>query len=429
LPMRFLFIHQNFPAQYVHIVRHLVSLGHEVVFITQNTRNSLPAVRKIIYARPSAASGIHPFLNQFDACVRNGEAVASICERLNRENLRPDLVVGHNGWGELLYIKDVLAHVPLLGYFEFFYRFANSDVTFDPEFPPEDGAAMRVRTLNAVNLLGLEAVDRGQTPTTWQKNLSPEFCRSKTAVLHEGIDTSRIRPDPTARLWLRHGLCLSREDEVVTYSARNLEPYRGFHIFMRALPELMRRRPKLQVVVIGGTGVSYGRRHESGRAYRDVLLDELSGAIDPSRIHFVGRLPFAQYLSVLQVSTVHVYMTYPFVLSWSLLEAMAAGCTVVCSRTAPVEEIVTDRANGFLFEFFDVAGLTNTISDLLTDRRSHDHVKNAARETIVRNYDLRTKCLPEQLKLMSDMLERGIRAPALSSSVSPDGRRPCVSSS
>jgi glycosyltransferase involved in cell wall biosynthesis len=400
--MRFLFIHQNFPAQYIHVAQHLVSLGHEVSFITQSQRNDHASIRKILYTPSSRGSGCHPFVNQFDSCVRNGEAVARVCDRLSRERGRPDLVIGHNGWGELLYVKDVLGEVPLLGYFEFFYRFANSDVTFDPEFPPNERDAMRVRTLNAINLLGLEAVDRGQTPTTWQRSLYPASYQPKISVVHEGIDTGRVRPDPSAKLLLRNGLCLSRDDEVVTFSSRNLEPYRGFHVFMRALPELMRRRPKLQAIIVGGSGVSYGRRHLSGSTYREVMLDEVSGQIDLSRIHFVGKLPFAQYLSVLQVSTVHVYMTYPFVLSWSLLEAMATGCVVVCSRTSPAEEVIEDGANGLLFEFFDTVRLVETLEEVLSDRRAYESIRRAARNTIVKRYDLRTVCLPNQLKLIRD---------------------------
>jgi len=258
--MKCLFIHQNFPGQFVHVARHLAQTGHEVSFITQPRAAEISGVRKFEYQPALRAPDTHPYLRELESGVESGLAAARLCEWLKRDGFTPDIVIGHNGWGEILYVKDVWPHTSLLGYFEFFYRGSGTDVDFDPEFPPEPDAAERLRTRNAINLLGLDAVDWGQTPTEWQWNQYPKPHRDRISIVHEGIDTDLVRPDPTASLWLSGGLRLSRSHQVVTYSARDLEPYRGFHRFMRALPRVLQRLPAAHVLIVGDNGVSYGRR-------------------------------------------------------------------------------------------------------------------------------------------------------------------------
>jgi glycosyltransferase involved in cell wall biosynthesis len=403
--VNWLFIHQNFPGQYTHVVRQLVETGHQVVCITARPGETIDGVRKIDYIPAYASPTIHEDVQEIDIAIRNGLAVAKICEGLRSEGFRPDLVIGHNGWGEIFYIKDVWPQVPLLGYFEFFYRPAGSDVDFDPEFPAMPDIAQRLRTRNAINHIGLDAADWGQTPTRWQQSQYPRRYWDRISVIHEGVDSDLVRPDPSASLWLKDGSAYRFGDEVITYSARNLEPYRGFHSFMRALPKVLRAHRNAQVLIVGEDGVSYGRRPASAASWRQQLLQELDGELDLDRVHFLGHLPFRHYLTVLQVSAVHVYLTYPFVLSWSLLEALAAGCLVIGSRTPPVEEIISAGENGCLVDFFDTDGLADCIDEALRagalpDGGDAARMRVAARRRLIGEYDLKTVCLPRYLDLL-----------------------------
>ena len=397
--MKYLFIHQNFPGQYMHLVQHLRDAGNEVVFITQHGARA-DGIRLLEYMPLPQNSSLERYMGEVETNVTNGLAVARLCEGLKREGFIPDIVIGHCGWGEVIFVKDVWPTAPLLGYFEFFYRATGSDLDFDSEFPPSAEDVLRLRVRNTTNLLSLDACDWGQTPTEWQRNQYPPRYHDRISVIHEGVDTTHVRPDASSRIWLQGGVSLSRDDEVLTYSARNLEPYRGFHIFMRALPKILSRRPNARAIIVGSDGVSYGRAPVGAGNWRQFMLREIGDSIDMNRVSFVGKLPFQQYLAVLQLSSVHIYLTYPFVLSWSLLEAMSAGSLVVASRTPPVEEVMADRENGLLVDFFDVDGLAERVCSVLADRGATAPIREAARNTVVSQFDLKTACLPAHLALI-----------------------------
>jgi glycosyltransferase involved in cell wall biosynthesis len=398
--MKFLFVHQTFPGQYIHVVRYLQEAGHTVLFITQHRDLEIPGVRTLDYLPAPISPPAASYAGDLEGGAMNGLAVARLCEGLKHEGFTPDIVVGHTGWGELLFVKDIWPSIPLLGYFEFFYRSTGSDLDFDPEFPATSDDVMRVRVRNATNLLSLDAADWGHTPTKWQRDQYPVAYHQRISVIHEGVDTERVHPDPTARLWLRGGKSLSREDQVITYSARKLEPYRGFHVFMRALPKILEACPQAHVVIVGGDGVSYGRLPPDGTGWREHMLAELGGRLDLSRVHFVGWLPRTQYLAVLQISSAHVYLTYPFVLSWGLLEAMAAECLVIGSRTPPVEEVIDGTANGYLVDFFDTDALARQIRSVLQNQAATAAMRRQARRCVVEQFDVKTICLPAHLALI-----------------------------
>jgi glycosyltransferase involved in cell wall biosynthesis len=325
---------------------------------------------------------------------------------LARQGFVPDLVCLHPSWGEGLFLREILPAARIINYYEFYYRAHGSDVGFDQEFQritADERGRLRIR--NSVHLLSLEDADWGWSPTQWQASQFPPQFLPGISVIHDGIDTGRARPDSEARFQVE-GRVFSAGDRVVTYVARNLEPYRGFHVFMRALPAILALHADVHVVIVGADGVSYGKPPMVGENWRQALLAEVGNVIDHSRIHFVGRIPYDRYLSLLQVSNAHVYLTYPFVLSWSMLEAMAAGCAVVASRTAPVEEVIEDGKNGLLFDFFSPAALAETVGRVLDDPLLRRRLGEAARTAIVEGYDLQSICLPRQLAMVDSVLAR-----------------------
>jgi glycosyltransferase involved in cell wall biosynthesis len=404
--MQILFVHQNFPGQYRHVAKALAAdPQHRVLAIgeTQNLQRQgvlHQAIQRIGYTLTGQrVTTEHPWLKDVEAAVLRGQIVARIAAELRSKGFVPDVIAGHPGWGETLFLRDVYPRARILSYCELYYRGQGADVGFDPEYPAHPDDALRLRARNMTHLSAIESADLGISPSQWQRSLYPPSMQPKIRVLHEGIDTATVRPDPDAAIELG-GLHLRAGDPVVTYVARNLEPYRGFHRLMRALPGILAANPQAQVVVIGGDEVSYGRKRGDGQTFRQALTAEIGARADWSRVRFLGRVPYSTYLRVLQVSAVHVYLTYPFVLSWSLLEAMSAGALVVASDTAPVREVVRDGYNGLLTDFFDTDRLTDRVTEALARRTAPDPLRAAARQTVVEGFDLVGHCLPESLALL-----------------------------
>jgi glycosyltransferase involved in cell wall biosynthesis len=403
-----LIIHQNFPGQYKHLAPALAAMpGNRVIGLGEadNLKRLAPGwgglSQVISYPQPQAASaGTHRYLHGFEAAVRRGQAVARCLLELRKVGFVPEVVCAHPGWGEALYVKDIFPETKMVLFAEFYYRSKGSDVGFDPALPVEVDDLCRLRTRNATQLLTLEAADLLISPTEWQKAQYPSQFAPRIRVIHDGVDTDLLAPTQGASLWISEALTLTPEDEVITYVARNLEPYRGFPSFMRALPRILQERPEAHVVIVGGDGVSYGRPPTAGQSHRQCLLAEVGDRIDSSRVHFLGHLPYQRYLEVLAVSTVHVYLTYPFVLSWSMLEAMACGCLVIGSDTPPVREVIQDGANGLLTDFFDSHLLAERVAEACRRREAMGRIRANARQTVVAGYDLRRICLPQQVELV-----------------------------
>ena len=403
--MNILFIHQNFPGQFKFLAPALVQQGHTVVAMTmQKTEvKQWQGVKLETYsASRGSTPNVHPWVSDFETKTIRAEACFRSALEMKTKGYTPDLIIAHPGWGESLFLKDVWPNARLGIYCEFYYHPDEADVGFDPEFPSKDvGDVCRLRLKNLNNLLHFDVVDSGISPTHWQASTFPEPFRSKITVVHDGIDTEAVAPNPNVSLTLNGDINLTRADEVITFVHRNLEPYRGYHIFMRALPELLKRRPQARVLIVGGDDVSYGARPEEGKKWKDIFAAEVRPQIsDPdwARVHFLGHIQYQHFIPLLQLSTVHVYLTYPFVLSWSLLEAMSVGCAIVASDTQPLREAIAHNDSGRLVNFFDVAGLVNEVCALLDDPTARAKLGANARAFAQDNYDLKTVCLPKQLQ-------------------------------
>lgn len=402
---RYVFIHQNFPGQFKHLAPALAAQGHDVVGLGMNQpAAALPGVRYFRHDVNHGAHGPRPpaQLKDLYGKVLRGESAAARLEWLKAQGFEPDVIFVHPGWGEALYVRDVFPKAKLLIYAEYYYGAEGGDAFFDPEFSQASSAGLqRLRLRNTHLLHAMSVADGALSPTAFQRDRHPAWFRDRITVVHDGIDTARFRPDPTAYVQLQSaGLTLRPGDEVIVFVARQLEPYRGYHTFMRALPALLRQRPNARVVIVGGDGVSYGAAPPPGTSWKQIFLDEVKDQLDMRRIHFVGKVPHATLTQLMQVAAVYTYLTYPFVLSWSLMEAMSCGCLIVASKTAPVEEVIEHGRNGLLVDFFDPQALAATVADALERRAALQHLRDAARQTIVERYDMQQHCMPALLRFV-----------------------------
>lgn len=400
--MKILLIHQNFPGQFPHLAKALGERGHTVLALTDNDnkRPSPTRTARYIFGKPAFGQNVPQTARSYAEHAARGEAVARACIALrDKHGLAPDVVLGHIGWGETLFLKEVWPDATHLLYAELFYRTRGLDTGFDPELQRDDDWQRIRTTARQAHLLhAIVSADRAVSPTRWQADSFPEHLRSKISVIHDGIDTGIVKPDPTASVELPGtSLRLKAGDEVLTFVNRNLEPYRGYHIFMRALPAVLAARPEARVVIVGGDDVSYGATPPAGKSWKSIFLDEVKDRLDLTRVHFTGKVPYPTFLELMRVSRVHAYLTYPFVLSWSMMEAMSAGALVIGSRTPPVEELITDGVNGRLVDFFDVAAWSAALIEGLAEPRRFMPLREAGRRTIIERYDLATRCLPQML--------------------------------
>ncbi len=397
--MNILFLHPNFPAQFRHITSYLGrDSRNRVVFGTMNEdTGEIPGVRKEFY-KPHRGPDpkTHHYLKFLESGVLQGQAVFNMLQNLRKEKFIPDIVYGHSGWGPTMFIKDIFPQAQCLCYFEWFYNSSGSDVDFDPADRPKADALLKLRMKNTPILTDLYSCDRGLSPTYWQMQQFPPEFRNKITVIHDGIDTAYFRPGQGEPLKIPSaGLDLAGVKEVVTYVGRGFEPYRGFPQFMEAAGLILEKRPKCHIVMVGTDNVYYGRSPSNGRSYRQIALEK--NDFDMSRLHFTGLLSYPDYLKVLQASSVHVYLSYPFVLSWSMLEAMSTGCLVVGSNTAPVTEFIVDGENGLLADFFSPREIAGRVIEALKKPKKMESIRERARKTIVNNYDL-AMLLPRHLK-------------------------------
>ena len=409
--MKILFVHQNFPAQFLYLAPALQARGHECRALTDgnNKRNSKIPVMGYRHEMPLPDPKATRLGRNFTEMTDRGVTTARACVQLrDKYGYTPDVIFGHSGWGETLFLKEVWPTAKLIVYAEFYYRGVERDVGFDPEFsrPGFDGV-MTAQSRAAHLGQSLLHADAGLSPTKWQASTYPPVLQPMIKVIFDGVNTAVMAPNPEASITLPTGKALQAGDEVLTFVNRNLEPYRGYHIFMRALPEVMAARPNAQVVIVGGDDVSYGAAAPKGQTWKQIFLDEVKDRLDMSRVHFLGKVPYPQFVALMQISRAHAYLTYPFVLSWSMLEAMSAGAYVIGSRSAPVEELIEDGVNGRLVDFFDVKAWSAALTEALAEPERFLPQREAARKTILENYDLQNVCMPRMIEYVESFAPKG----------------------
>ncbi|MCH2165237.1 MAG: glycosyltransferase family 4 protein [Marinovum sp.] len=415
--MKILLIHQNFPGQYKHLAPALAAQGHNVVALTPKVDKptkwmGVNVVPYKIGGKP--AQGLHPWLVDFETKLLRGHSCYVAAIQIKNQGFTPDIILAHHGWGESLFLKDVWPTARIGLYCELYHLNDYPFVGFDPEFPSRDAAqdGLRLRLKNLNNRLHFEFAEAGISPTRFQAETFPKAMLDRITVSHDGIDTQAVQPNPDAKLQVGADRVLTRDDEVITFINRNLEPYRGYHIFMRALSKLLASRPNAHVVLIGGDEVSYGARPPGDKSWKQMYIDEVRPQIsDPdwARVHFLGRVPYNVFLSMMQVSRAHVYLTYPFVLSWSLMEAMAAGAPIVASSTEPVREVLRDGENGLLVDFFDQDAIVERVCEILDNPDLTTRLRAQAREDVVATYDLKSVCMPRQLEWVNALATLPLR--------------------
>lgn len=435
--MKLLFIHQNFPGQYLHLVQHLHRLGgYEILGLGEarniTNRGVVQGITTIGYRSPQGAgTRTHHYLQSTEAALRRGQTVARSLLELKAKGYVPDVISVHPGWGEALFIRDVYPNTPLLMFCEYYFRAGEADLQFDPEFPYTADWAFSVRIRNSAQVLSLITASACICPTPWQASRYPSFVQTNMHIIHDGVNTDYMVPDPAQTLTIQPlatpgesriagcprspgadgerpaasetpcgpPITLSRKDKVITYIGRNLEPYRGFHVFLRALPDLQRLHPDARTLIVGSDGISYSPMLPDGQTYKAKYLAEMQDALDLSRIHFLDRIPYDALRALFRISSAHVYLTYPFVLSWSALEAMACESLLIASRTPPVEEVIVHNSNGLLVDFFDKEALVGCLDQALRDPEQFSALRRNARRTVVEDFHL-DKCLNKQVEML-----------------------------
>ncbi|MBE7704899.1 MAG: glycosyltransferase [Cyanobacteria bacterium SIG29] len=395
--MNILFLHRNFPAQFRHIAPALASNpNNKVVFITNNQTLQLNNITKINYRlKREVPKDCHRYLRFYEECVNHGQAVAEAAIYLKEQGFKPDVIYGHT-WGQTMFMKDVFPDVPLLCYFEWFYDKYNGEMGFDGKQLSIDDYA-KLRTKNAHLLIDLYSCDAGICPTNFQKKQFPKEFYDKIKVLHDGIDTEFCKPNEDVEF-----MGFTRKDEVITYATRGMEAYRGFPEFMQAVEILLKKRPNLHVLIGGEDRVCYGPQLVD-TTYKKMMLEKLD--LDLNRVHFVGALPLNEYVKLLQVTSCHIYLTYPFVASWSLLDAMSCACPIVASSTEPVKEFIEDGKQGLLFDFYNIEEQVSKIEYVLENKHSLDEMRNNARQTIIDNYNL-ADLLPKHIDYINSLARK-----------------------
>jgi glycosyltransferase involved in cell wall biosynthesis len=405
-PKDILFIHNNFPGQFGDLSQALQKAGYRVAAIGAA---KAPGVQGIPISRWShkkgTTDGIFRPAIRAEADLIRARAAADAAMALKKQGFDPKVIVGHPGWGETVGMRLIFPKAKQVLFGEFYYHGVGSDIDFDTEFdPPDFDRSFTGYSKNATLAMAYCEAETIVCPTRYQASTLPEALQPRIKLIHEGVDTQRASPDPSATLTLPDGRVLDNSVPVFTHVNRHLEPLRGLHAFLRALPRALGELPEAQAIIIGNESASgYGGKAPDGRTWKAYFWDQVKDQLDPARVHFLGRTTHEEMISAMRISAAHVYFTYPFVLSWSLLEAMSCECLVLGSDTEPVRDAIQDGVNGRLLDFFDREALGQAMIEAWREKDRFLDMRKAARRTVVETFDQATIGRPQWLQLVVDL--------------------------
>jgi glycosyltransferase involved in cell wall biosynthesis len=406
-----LFVHNNFPGQFAFLANALKARGFRVAAIAAKQAKGIEGVPMLKWeVKAKSAPDLHRDVLRSEADILRGRAAGQCAVNLRNQGFNPRLIIGHPGWGECTFLKEVWPNAQMILYGEYYYRSQGGDVGFDSEWgAPTLDDHFRTHAKNAVQILQYSEADRIVSPTQFQADRFPSFVKAKQVIIHEGVDTAKIKPIKDASFTTSNGVVLTKKDKVVTFINRRFEPMRGFHIYMRAMVKMMKEMPDAKFLMIGMDAHGcYGREAPKDSSWAKEMLKEVGSQLDPKRIWFTGHLPHDQMHQALNISSAHVYMTYPFVLSWSLLEAMASECLLIGSDTAPVRDALTHNKNALLFDFFDKEQLADTVIDAVNNQEKYAHLRTQARKDAMKHWERSNICEPQWLALLDEYLGPGL---------------------
>jgi glycosyltransferase involved in cell wall biosynthesis len=386
--MRALFIHPNFPAQFG-IVAHYAAaqLQWPCVFLTSVDTTKFEAPFTHINYRLKDDEPCPPSFTNPESLSGLMEHLAAIYRGLrNIPELQPDVVVGHVSYGTFLYLKNLYA-CPFVGYFELFPgAFWGQEMVLREAFPPTESVRLFQSTYHALTILQLMACDVAYTPSQTQWNMAPAEYRNKIKVIPEGVDCNVFQPRP--RPTTIGDRTIEPHTPVITFVSRTLESVRGFDIFMRVAKRIAEARPDALFIVVGAERTHYGHElaYTQGKSFaRWVLAQE---EYDLSRFAFIAMPPMEQLASIYNVSSLHVHLSAPFIPSPTLLQAMASGCAILGSATAPVQEFIEDGKHGRLAPLEDVETLTSVALEMIANPEQCRELAREARLRAVEEYEL-----------------------------------------
>lgn len=401
--MNILFLHRSVSGQFKHLAKELAKNSqNNVVFITDDESGEIEGVKKVLYKTKIQPSiNCHQYLKNYEEAIIHAQATAETAENLAKQGFVPDVIYSFP-WGNGMFMKDLFKDVKMVSYCEWFYNSDSEDIKYTGiTLNENDKSAIRCK--NSKLLTELDACDAGLTPTEWQKSQFPKEYQNKITVMHDGIDTDFFKPDDNAKFLIKDkNIEFTSNDEVITYATRGMEPLRGFPQFIEAIEILLENRPNAQVIIAGEDVVCYGQKLPIG-TYKQKMLQQCD--LDMNRVHFVGKLSYDEYLSLLQISSAHIYLTAPYVLSWSFLEAMACECPIIASSTKPVQEFMSDNYNGLLTDFFDVEEISEKIIFALDNKEKMKVIRKNARQTILDKCSLKSLLL-QQIDFMKKILQK-----------------------